>query len=186
MQNFLLDFLQVNVIFNASDHMYYRECKGLIGWETAIFNWILDYCADIGTLPNYHHYELLIKYHKKLNRDYILHSRMLNETADKRIFKPIYREKNHFVGIEFSFETRKWLWNTNEEVEDKFWLQAKAGYIDYAQPQLRDKLVYTMNEQSTDPSVDSLQRFAMTSSTECRYNTSFCPKFNFIWQGYQF
>ena len=105
---------------------------------------------------------------------------MLNETADKRIFEPIYREKNHFVGIEFSFETRKWLWNTNEEVEDKFWLQAKAGYIDYAQPQLRDKLVYTMNEQSTDPSVDSLQRFAMTSSTECRYNTSFCPKFNFI------
>lgn len=37
MQNFLLDFLQVNVIFNVSDEMHYRECKGLIWWETGNF-----------------------------------------------------------------------------------------------------------------------------------------------------
>ena len=105
---------------------------------------------------------MLIKYHKKLNRDDILLSRMSNETDEKRMDKPIFRERNHFVGIEFSFETRKWLWNTNEEVEDEFWLQSKNGYIDYAQPQLRDKLVYTMAEQNiADPSVDSLQDLSL-------------------------
>lgn len=157
MQNFLLDFLQVNAIFNASDEMHYRECKGFIECVIAVFDWYLDYCAAIGTLPNYHHYELLVKYHKGLIRDDILLSRMSNETEGKRIDKPIYKEKNHFVGIEFSFERRKWLWNTNDEVEDRFWLQSKAGFINYAEPQLQDKLVYTMSEQSTDPSVDSIQ-----------------------------
>ena len=82
---------------------------------------------------------------------------MSNDTGGKRIDKPIYKEKNHFVGIEFSFETRKWLWNTDEEVEDEFWLQSKSGFINYGEPQLLDKLVYTMSEQSTDPSIDSLQ-----------------------------
>ena len=82
---------------------------------------------------------------------------MSNDTGGKRIDKPIYKVKNHFVGIEFSFENRKWLWNTDEEVEDEFWLQSKAGFINYGEPQLLDKLVYTMSEQSTDPSIDSLQ-----------------------------
>ena len=161
MQNFLLDFLQVNAIFNASDEMHYRECKGFIEcflmFYCNCFDWCSDYCAGIGTLPNYHHYELLVKYHKKLIRDDILLNLMSNETEEKRNYKPIYKEKNHFVGIEFSFERRKWLWNTNDEVEDKFWLQSKAGFINYAEPQLLDKLVYTMSEQSTDPSVDSIQ-----------------------------
>ena len=157
MQNFLLDFLQVNAIFNASDEMHYRECKGLIGCEAGVLDWCLDFCAGIGTLPNYHHYELLAKYHKKLIRNDILLSRMSNDTIGKRIDKPIYKVKNHFVGIEFSIETRKWLWNTDEEVEDEFWLQSKAGFINYGEPQLLDKLVYTMSEQSTDPSIDSLQ-----------------------------
>ena len=157
MQNFLLDFLQVNAIFNASDEMHYRECKGLVGCKAGVFDWCLDYCAGIGILPNYHHYELLAKYHKKLIRNDILLGRMSNDTGEKLIDKPIYQEKNHFVGIEFSFEKRKWLWNTDEEVDDEFWLQSKAGNINNVEPQLRDKLIYTMSEQSTDPSIDSLQ-----------------------------
>ena len=36
MQNFLLEILQVNAIFNASDEMHYRECKGLTGCEATI------------------------------------------------------------------------------------------------------------------------------------------------------
>ena len=125
------------------------------------FNWCLDYCAGIGTLPNYHHYELLAKYHKKLIRNDILLGRMSNDTGGKRIDKPICKVKNHFVGIEFSFEKRKWFWNTDEEVDDEFWLQSKAGNINYVEPQLRDKLIYTMSEQSTDPSIDSLQDLSL-------------------------
>ena len=158
MQNFLLDFLQVNAIFNASNEMHYRECKGLIGCEAEGFDWCLDYCASIGILPNYHHYELLTKYHKKLIRNDILLGQMSNDTDGKLIDYPIYKEKNHFVGIEFNFEKRKWLWNTYEQVDDKFWLQSKAGNIE---PQLRDKLVSTMSEQSTDPSIDSLQDLSL-------------------------
>ena len=139
-----------------------ENAKVWLNGETAIFKLTLEYCAGIGTLPNYHNFESLIKYHKKLNRDDILQRQMLNETDDKRINKPIYREKNHFVGIEFSFESRKWLWNTNEEVDDKFWLQSKAGFI------------------------DSLQLFAMISTTQCRYNMSWCPKLNYLWHGYRF
>ena len=104
---------------------------------------------------------MLIKYHKKLNREYILHLHTRNRTDEKVIEQPIYREKNHFVGIEFSFEKRKWLWNTDEEVDDEFWLQSKAGNINNVEPQLRDKLIYTMSEQSTDPSIDSLQDLSL-------------------------
>ena len=161
MQNFLLDFLQVNSIFNASNEMHYRECKGLIGCEAEGLYWCLDYCASIGILPNYHHYELLVKYHKRLIRNDILLGRMSNDTDGKLIDKPIYQEKNHFVGIEFDFEKRKWLWNTNEEVDDEFWLQSTAGYINYVEPQLRDKLIFMMDEQSTDPSIDSLQDLSL-------------------------
>ena len=86
---------------------------------------------------------------------------MSNDTDGKLIDKPIYQEKNHFVGIEFDFEKRKWLWNTNEEVDDEFWLQSTAGYINYVEPQLRDKLIFMMDEQSTDPSIDSLQDLSL-------------------------
>ena len=86
---------------------------------------------------------------------------MSNDTDGKLINEPIYKEKNHFVGIEFSFEKRKWLWNTDEEVDDEFWLQSKAGNINNVEPQLRDKLIYTMSEQSTDPSIDSLQDLSL-------------------------
>ena len=36
---FLLDFLQVNAIFNVSDEMHYRECKGLNECEAEGFDY---------------------------------------------------------------------------------------------------------------------------------------------------
>ena len=72
--------------------------------------------------------------------------------------RQINQKKKHYFGIEFSFETRKWFWNTHEEVKDEFWLQPNGHFINFAEPQLRDKLIYTMTEQNaTDPSVESLQ-----------------------------
>ena len=72
--------------------------------------------------------------------------------------RQINQKKKPYFGIEFSFETRKWFWNTHEEVKDEFWLQPNGHFINFAEPQLRDKLIYTMTEQNaTDPSVESLQ-----------------------------
>ena len=150
MKNLLLDLLQVNSIVNVSDAMSYSICKGtnLIIENLSVWQF-LEYCESIGTLPNYRLLDSLVKYHQDLNQD---------QNGERRNDPQIHQKRKHYFGIEFSFETRRWFWNTQEEVKDLFWLQSHNGFINFAEPQLRDKLIYTMIEQNaTDPSVESFQ-----------------------------
>ena len=68
--------------------------------------------------------------------------------------------RNHFIGIEYDFIKRKWLWNTGRVVENDFWLQYNAyqSFLQYYdEPEFRDKLTYIMIESDTDYSVPASQ-----------------------------
>ena len=107
------------------------------------------------------------------------------ENDQQRINIPIHLARKHYFGIEYDFAKSTWLWNTHEEVDDQFWLQSENGFINYHEPQLQDKLIYTMTEQNaTDPAMQSLQKFEMSSTVPCRYNLSLCPQYLYIWNGY--